>query len=98
MTSFFIRKRSVLGCRPSCSAALPAPLMRQLHFWSTCLDVLPFDAVQRRPVGRRRLRRADLQAFVQDQRVAGRADHRALDDVLQLADVAGPVEPLQAAP
>jgi len=33
--SFLMRKRSVFGCRPSCSAAFPAPLIRQSHSRST---------------------------------------------------------------
>ena len=84
------------GC-PRRSAALPVPLIRQPHRSSTRLDVRALHGVEVvRPPRRTAARRsAERQRLVELQRVAGRGDHRALDDVLELADVAGPRVVLQ---
>ena len=85
--SLAMRVSSVVGFRPSCSAAPPAPRIRHAVLVSTRQDVFLLDVDQLRAEfdgRRRRLRHRDAQA------PAGRDDHGAFDDVAQLADVAGP--------
>src|SRR4051812_9865907 len=53
------------------------------------LDVPAFDLLQRRTVPGSAAHRQP-RTFIEEERAAGRVDHRALDHVFQLADVARP--------
>ena len=86
--SFFMRNRSVFGCSPSTSAALPLPLMRHPQRRSAC-SMCRRSTSSRVPPSRDG---STLQArtVIEHQRVTGRMNHRALDHVLELAHVARP--------
>ena len=84
MPSRAILLSSVVGLRPRRSAAPPTPRIRPLVLSRTAWMWLPSSAQRVMASGPRRSRRG-----ADHQLTAGRDDHRAFDDVAQLADVAG---------
>ena len=96
------RERSVFGCRPRRRAAPRSPSITQRVSVSTCSTYQRSTSAivaRRRGVGRnrgrghrhRRRRRRQIGQGVHVQHVAAREHDRALDHVLQLADVARPL-------
>ena len=89
-----MRNRSVFGCRPSRSAALPMPLIRHRQSWrtssmcarSTDISVVPTSVWMS---GASRLPSSSVSALPDG------VNQRTLNDVLELADVARPRIALQ---
>ena len=97
--SLFMRKRSVLGLRASRSAALPGAVDPPAALVEHRLDVRALDGGQR-PIARpstSSCRRPHVEGLIESPARPRRADHRALDDVLEFAHVAGPVVALASA-
>ena len=93
MPSLFMRNRSVFGCMPSRSAALPMPLIRQLHCRSVFSMCMRWTASSVPASPGSLARQAIAERRIELQRVAGGSNQGALDGVFELTHVARPVVP-----